>query len=72
MNWFRPTRTTVDPSRVEEAKAERDEAEAQLRRTLQQGFTIARISSYFAERRIKNGFGDDFDITLTPKEKHAS
>lgn len=72
MVWFRTKKPAVSADELEAARAEREAANIKFRDTVQQGFDIAQMATYFAERRRQNGFGDDFQITLTRKEKHAS
>lgn len=64
--WKRPT---IEPDL--EATAARIAAEAELDRVKAQGRYVQRLSAALIERRQLNHFGDEIQITFTPKEKHA-
>lgn len=63
---FLHRRRKVEPtpaSEIEEAQQLRREVDAQWP-------TVNRLASYLGARHKQNGFGDNLQLTWTPKEKH--
>lgn len=53
------------PDDIGEARAMRQEATAEHRRTLLRGFDVSQLSAELAARRELNHFGDSIAITFT-------
>ena len=63
MSWFRKKRTPrVDPAELAA------QAEAALEQLRAQQPRVNAITVYLERRKHVNGFGTDFEWTLTPKE----
>lgn len=61
MMWFRRK------PRVDTAAAER-QADAAVQRITDQQPRVDALTSWLERRKNQNGFGDDFEYTLRPKE----
>lgn len=68
--WWRKSRA-VEAADVEHARAQREEAVADLAQLQEQSRVVARMTSRLIERRALNHFGDDIQITFVRKERHA-
>jgi len=66
--WWR-RRPVVDTD-VHEAWEMKREAERHMREAKAQAPTVARLTSRLIERRAFNHFGDDIQITFTPRGGH--
>lgn len=58
-------------SDIERARAEMVEALHTHAEVLAKGPQIASLSSYLAERRQQNHFGDSLEIAFTPRRRHV-
>lgn len=55
------------PTDVAEARELRAEAKQEHREAIITGFTVSQITSYIAERKALNHFGDDLSISFKPR-----
>lgn len=65
--WFKrskPASGHVNPD-IGEAQSLRDEAKADLREVNRKDSYVAGLTSRLVERRERNGFGDQIEITYT-------
>ena len=62
MILFRKKRYRLDP----EAMAR--QAQASLDRTARQQVKVNNLTAWLNRRNAQNGFGEDFEVTLIPKE----
>lgn len=68
--WWSKRESKV-PADLDEARKIRDEAQADLAEVHAQAPYVARLTTRLVERRALNHFGDDLQISFTPKDKHA-
>ena len=69
MWWHK--REPVEPADMQEARQMRREATEDLVELKRQGHYVARLSTRLIERRALNHFGDDIQITFTPRSHGA-
>lgn len=56
---------------IEAAKADTAQASEALESARRQGLTVESVAQTIRERRERNHFGRDFQITLTPRRRRA-
>jgi hypothetical protein len=63
--WF--SKVVKRSSKVDPDRLERN-AEESINRTKKNQPLVDNLTSFLKARELKNGFGEDFEITLVPKE----
>lgn len=63
--WPFRKHTPTEPTDVAEAREMRAEASAKHREAVLRGFEVSQLTSYLAERRALNHFGDSIQISFT-------
>lgn len=69
MWWSR--RNPPEPADVQQARVLRAQAQTELAAAKQQAPYVARLTARLIERRALNHFGDDIQITFTPRGSRA-
>ncbi|WP_382307263.1 hypothetical protein [Herbiconiux sp. UC225_62] len=69
--WWRKKPPVPIPDDVNEAIELREQTNAELSRVRAQDPYVSRLSSRLVERRALNHFGDDIQVTFTPRGRHA-
>lgn len=69
--WWRKKPPVAIPDDVSEAREIREETKADLSRVRAQEPYVSRLSGRLVERRALNHFGDDIQVTFTPREQRA-
>ena len=62
MGWLKKRRSRIDPSDVDK------KADESLEYSAQNEDKVNVIIDFLQKRKNQNGFGEDFEITLRPKE----
>lgn len=62
MTWFKRRAPRVDPDELDA------QSEAAIRRVADQQPHVNTLTAYLERRKNQNGFGDDFEYSLRPKE----
>lgn len=62
--WFTKKKASINPD-VGEAQVLRDEAKADLKEVNRKDTYVAGLTSRLVERRERNGFGEQIEITYT-------
>lgn len=73
MNYWKRKRALEEAREtdIEHARAELVQAQEQRADVLAQGPQIAALSSYLADRRQQNHFGDSLELAFTPRRRHV-
>lgn len=71
MPWYRKRERTQIVADIDEARRLRDEASAALQSAEAQAPRVIRLTDRIIERRKKNHFGDELQITFTPRGHSA-